>query len=84
MLKSLEQFTANPLDGAYALAVELERELIFTFSYILDPNAHDFCPEFVTATYFSPEFLCLINNEQKAAIRRYLEGKVIVYRIFQD
>ena len=82
MLKSLQQFTENPQDGFHQFALELSEEIKTTFSYVLDPDDDDFCPEFLTATYFSPEFL-VKEDSQKAAVRRYLEGnnKVIVYRI---
>ena len=79
-MKSLQKFTANKEDGLHAFAVELSEDLNKTFAYVLDPDDDDFCPEFVAASYFSPEFRFLIKDDQKAAVRRYLEGKFIVYR----
>ena len=74
MMKNLQQFIANPEDGVHQFAVELSKEIESTFSYILDPEDEDFCPEFITASYFSPEFKFLIKDDQKVAVRRYLEG----------
>ena len=82
MLKTLQQFIDKPEDSIHHFAVELTNEIVSTFSYILDPDSGEdvFCPEFLTASYFSPEFKFLIKDDQKAAVRRYLEGKFIVYR----
>ena len=70
----MEQFTANKEDGLYLFATELVEEIKATFSYILDPDDENFCPEFIAASYFSPEFRFLVKDDQKAAVRRYLEG----------
>ena len=79
-MKSLQKFTDNQEDGLHAFAVELSEDLNKTFAYVLDPDDDDFRVEFVAASYFSPEFRFLVKDDQKAAIRRYLEGKFIVYR----
>ena len=81
MLKILERYS-NPDDACYQLAQELSSELVSTFSYILDPKQPDFCPEYMVATYLTPEFKFLIKSDQMTVIRKFLQGnKVIVCKL---
>ena len=73
MLNSLK-YTSNPGDSCCPLAMELTKELETTFGYVLDINHDDFLPEFLTATYLTPEFKFLITPEQKLVIKKFLEG----------
>ena len=80
MLNVLEEYIANPDDSVHHLAVELSQEIETTFGYILDPEHEEFCPEFVVASYLSPQFKFLIKADLKTVIVKYLKGKFIVYR----
>ena len=81
MLNSLKKYTSNPGDSCHSFAVELTKELETTFAYVFDTNQEDFCPEFLTTTYLTPEFKFLITPEQKLVIKRFLEGKIIVCKV---
>ena len=73
MMKILERYS-SPDDSCHQLAQELSKELVTTFSYILDPKDKEFCPEYLVATYLTPEWRFLIKSEQMPAIRKYLQG----------
>ena len=72
-MKILERYS-SPDDSCHQLAQELSKELVTTFSYILDPKDKEFCPEYLVATYLTPEWRFLIKSEQMPAIRKYLQG----------
>ena len=72
-MKILERYS-SPDDCCHQLAQELSKELVTTFSYILDPKDKEFCPEYLVATYLTPEWRFLIKSEQMPAIRKYLQG----------
>ena len=74
-MKILERYS-SPDDSCHQLAQELSKELVTTFSYILDPKDKEFCPEYLVATYLTPEWRFLIKSEQMPAIRKYLQGNL--------
>ena len=76
MLKILEKYS-SPDDSCHKLAQELSKELVSTFSYVLDPKDPEYRVEFLAATYLSPEFRFLILPEQMTVIRKYLQGNII-------
>ena len=78
----LQQYIAKTDDSVHPLAVELSKEIVETFNYVLDPNDEEFCAEFVTATYLTPQFRFLIKADLKAEVVKYLKGKFIVYRMY--
>ena len=81
MFKILDQFNSNPNDSCHALAMELTKELKETFAYVLDPKHDEFCPEFIAATFLTPELKWMIRADQKPVIRKYLEGKFILCKV---
>ena len=82
MFKILDPFTSNPNDSCHALAMELAKELKETFAYVLDPKHPEFCPEFIVATFLTPELKWMIKTDQKPVIRKYLEGKFILCKVW--
>ena len=75
MLKILEKYS-SPDDSCYQLAQELSKELETTFSYMLDPKDKNYCPEYLVATYLTPQWRFLIKSEQMTVIRKYLQGNL--------
>ena len=78
MLNLLEKFLQDKNDTAYALAHELSRELRLTFAYVLDKTDKDFCPEFLVASFLSPEYKWMVKPTHMPAIRTYLEGNKFI------
>ena len=73
MLKILERYS-SPDDSCHQLAQVLSKELVTTFSYVLNPDDDEYREEFLVATYLSPEFRFLVKPDQMAVVKKYLQG----------
>ena len=79
MLYNLDKYQ-DKKDSTYALARALSKELRLTFAYLLDKTDDNFCPQFLVATFLSPEYKWMIKETHMSAIMEYLEGKFILCR----
>ena len=83
-MKILDKYMLNKDDSCYKFAVELSKQLDTTFAYIFDNKSTDFCPEFLAATYLTPEYRFLIKPDQKNVVKKFLEGIIKLLCVKND